>query len=93
MAEPGYPLSVARVILESESGVISETECSDILSSPVVSDPQILSCITLDSIQSTPSISHLALSKPLIEDVFILKILSEKTFDFIQEMNIKKKSM
>ena len=64
MAEPGSPLSVARVILESESGVIYETECSDIISSPVDSDPQILSCVIPDSIQSTPSTSQLALSKP-----------------------------
>ena len=64
MAEPGSPLSVARVILESESGVISETECSDIILSPVDSDPHILSCVTPDSIQSTPSTSQLALSKP-----------------------------
>ena len=64
MAEPGPPLSVARVILESESRVISETECSEILSSPVDSDPLILSCVTPDSIQSTASTSQLALSKP-----------------------------
>ena len=63
MAEPGSPLLVDRVILESESEVISESECSDIVSSPVDSDPLILSCVT-DYIQSIPSTSQLALSKP-----------------------------
>ena len=50
VAEPGSQLSVARVILESESGVISESECSDIVSSPVDSNPLILSCVIPDSI-------------------------------------------
>ena len=42
VAEPGSQLSVARVILESEYGVISESECSDIILSPVDSNPLIL---------------------------------------------------
>ena len=49
VAEPGYPLSV--------SWVISELECSGMLSSPVDSDPLILCCVsTPDSIQLAPSI-------------------------------------
>ena len=57
MAEPGSPLFVDRVILELESEVISESECSDIVSSPVDSGPLILSYVTPDYIQLTPSIS------------------------------------
>ena len=64
MAEPGSPKLVDRIILESESGVISESECSDIVSCPVDSDPLILNYVTPDSIQSTSSTSQLVLSKP-----------------------------
>ena len=71
MAEPGSPLLVDRVILESESEVLSESECSDIVSSPVDSDPLILSCVTPDYIQSTPITSQLSLSKPHLSQRYV----------------------